>query len=82
VYLPDNGDRLEQFLWDNKKQPEQAARGDHGDIEKLREPGCHFLCVPEPPDFSCYPRAEVLEHVFPYPWRTTGLYLNYFDGTG
>ena len=64
---PGAGYRFEQFIRDNKKQPEQAARGDHGDIEKRREPGCHFLCVPEPPEFSCYPRAEVLEHVFPYP---------------
>jgi len=79
---PGAGYRLEQLMGDNKKQPEQAARGDHGDIEELREPGRGLFRVPEPADFPCHPRAEVLEHVFPYPWRTTGSYLNYFDGFG
>jgi hypothetical protein len=60
VYLPGNGDRLEQFLRDNKKQPEESAQSDHGDIEKFRDPGCRFSCVPEPAKFPCHPRAEIL----------------------
>jgi hypothetical protein len=65
VHSPGNGDRLEQFLRDNKKQPKESARDDHGDIEDLREPGCRFLCDPKPPEFPFHPRAEILKHVFP-----------------
>jgi len=82
MYLPGNGDRLEQFLWDNKKQPEESAQGDHGDTRKLREPGRRFSCDTKAPQFPFHPRAEIPEHASPYPWRTAGSYLNYFDGSG
>ena len=82
MHCPGTGDRLEQFLRDTKKQPHQPARGDHGDIAKLRDPGRLFSCDPEPADFSCHRRAEVLEHDFPYPWTTAGSYLNWVDGAG
>ena len=61
---PGAGYRFEQFIRDNKKQPEQAARGDHGDVEELRKPGRGLPRVPEPAEFPCHPRAEVLEHEF------------------
>jgi hypothetical protein len=82
VYLPGNGDRLKQFLWDTKKPPEKSAWGDHGDREKLREPGRSFSCDTMAPQFPFPPRAEILKHGFPYPWKTTASYLNYFDGSG
>jgi len=82
VHSPGAGDRLEQFLWDNKEQPHEPARSKHEQVTALRDPGCRFLCVPKPPDFSCHRHAEGVEHAFPYSGRMAGSHLNYFDGFG
>jgi len=82
MMFPGNGNRLEQFSGDQKEESHKPACEDHHDLEKLREPGRRFSCDTKAPEFPCHPRAEVLEHAFPYPWRRAGSYLNYFDGPG
>jgi hypothetical protein len=64
MHSPGTGNRLKQFLRDTEKQSHQSARGDHENVKNPREPGSSFCCKPEPAEFSCHPRAEILEHFF------------------
>jgi hypothetical protein len=82
MHLPGNRNWLVQFLWNNKEQSHQAACDEHEYVKNPGKPGCRFLCVPETPEFSCYPRTEVLEHILPYPVTMTGSNLNYPDSSG
>ena len=80
--FPGYGDRLEQLMRELKHQSHEPAKDGHHDPENFGKPGCGFLCNPKAPQLSCYPRAGVLEHGFPYPLTTAGSYLNYPDGPG